>query len=165
MSAVPQLVHDERCLRKNKKKDWSLSFINYPLLLLAKSCKLVPVMLVGVVMLGRRHTRAEYLAVGLITAGVALFSFKPAALEDAELTKEDGGHAGSSGSNLIGLALVRRAEGESGCGGARYGVWLRWPRDVVGPLLCHDWCYLKRGSDPQTCTHLDEFLSSIVRLF
>ncbi|CAM9096602.1 unnamed protein product [Pylaiella littoralis] len=85
---------------------WSLSFINYPLLLLAKSCKLVPVMLVGVVMLGRRHTRAEYLAVGLITAGVALFSFKPAALEDAELTKEDGGHAGSGGSNLIGLALV-----------------------------------------------------------
>lgn len=27
--------------------DWSLQFINYPLLLLAKSCKLVPVMLVG----------------------------------------------------------------------------------------------------------------------
>lgn len=30
------------------RADWSLQFINYPLLLLAKSCKLVPVMLVGI---------------------------------------------------------------------------------------------------------------------
>ena len=88
--------------------DWSLSYINYPLLLLAKSCKLVPVMLVGVVMLGRRHTRAEYLAVALITAGVALFSLKPEAFQEAALDKEGGGEAQGGGSNnLLGLALVR----------------------------------------------------------
>lgn len=93
--------------------DWSLSYINYPLLLLAKSCKLVPVMLVGVVMLGRRHTRAEYLAVALITAGVALFSLKPEAFHEAALTKEGSGDAQGGGSNnLLGLALVRQTETE-----------------------------------------------------
>eukprot|EP00903_Cladosiphon_okamuranus_P014364 g13336.t2 len=86
---------------------WSLSYITYPLLLLAKSCKLVPVMLVGVVMLGRRHTRAEYLAVALITTGVALFSLKPEAFQEAALAKEGGGDTPVGGSNnLLGLALV-----------------------------------------------------------
>ncbi|KAG5192346.1 UDP-Glc/Gal endoplasmic reticulum nucleotide sugar transporter [Tribonema minus] len=55
----------------------SLAYINYPLLLLAKSCKLVPVMVMGFLVSGKRYTRAEYLSVGLITAGVALFSYKP----------------------------------------------------------------------------------------
>ncbi|CAM9154052.1 unnamed protein product, partial [Hapterophycus canaliculatus] len=75
---------------------WSLSYINYPLQLLAKSCKLVPVMLVGVVMLGRRHTRSEYLAVALITAGVALFSLKRGAFQEDSGKDNPGGH-----SNLI----------------------------------------------------------------
>lgn len=90
--------------------DWSLSYINYPLLLLAKSCKLVPVMLVGVVMLGRRHTRAEYLAVALITAGVALFSLKPEAFHDHG--GGGGGAQGGGSNNLLGLALVRQERRE-----------------------------------------------------
>ncbi|CAM9674799.1 unnamed protein product [Scytosiphon promiscuus] len=80
---------------------WSLSYINYPLQLLAKSCKLVPVMLVGVVMLGRRHTRAEYMAVALITAGVALFSLKRGAFQEDSEKDSGGGYT-----NLIGLTLV-----------------------------------------------------------
>lgn len=71
-------------------------------------------MLVGVVMLGRRHTRAEYLAVALITAGVALFSLKPGAFQEAALDKEGSGEAQGGGSNnLLGLALVRE-ERENG---------------------------------------------------
>ncbi|CAM9557658.1 unnamed protein product, partial [Ectocarpus sp. 6 AP-2014] len=85
---------------------WSLSYISYPLLLLAKSCKLVPVMLVGVVLLGRKHTRAEYLAVGLITAGVALFSLKPGAFKEDALGEEGGGDEAGGKNNAIGLALV-----------------------------------------------------------
>lgn len=61
-------------------------------------------------MLGRRHTRAEYLAVGLITAGVALFSLKPGAFQEAALAKEESGYADSGNNNLIGLALVRERE-------------------------------------------------------
>ncbi|CAM9148796.1 unnamed protein product [Choristocarpus tenellus] len=79
----------------------SLKYINYPLLLLAKSCKLVPVMLMGVIMLGRRHTRAEYLSVFLITIGVALFSVKRGSLKEAF-----GGGEGDGENKLIGLVLV-----------------------------------------------------------
>lgn len=102
---------------ENTHIDWSLAYISYPLLLLAKSCKLVPVMLVGVVLLGRRHTRAEYLAVGLITAGVALFSLKPGALKEDALGEEGGEDEAGGKNNAIGLALVR----EGGAGGNRVG--------------------------------------------
>lgn len=65
-------------------------------------------------MLGRKHTRAEYLAVMLITAGVALFSLKPGTVGEA-LGKE----GGADGENrLFGLALVRvRCPGARGWGG------------------------------------------------
>lgn len=65
-------------------------------------------MLVGVVLLGRRHTRSEYLAVGLITAGVALFSLKPSALQEAAFVTAGGGNSDGGNNNLIGLALVRK---------------------------------------------------------
>lgn len=130
--------------------DWSLSYINYPLLLLAKSCKLVPVMLVGVVMLGRRHTRAEYLAVALITAGVALFSLKPEAFQEAALDKEGGGEAQGGGSNnLLGLALVREEKERQKQTGAQTGRLTdkrqrereRW----VNASLILRWSRLKSG--------------------
>ena len=54
-------------------------------------------------MLGRRHTRAEYLAVMLITAGVALFSLKPDTIGEA-LGK---GKSDDAENRLVGLALVR----------------------------------------------------------
>lgn len=107
------MAHTRTCGKHggNTHVDWSLSYISYPLLLLAKSCKLVPVMLVGVVLLGRRHTRAEYLAVGLITAGVALFSLKPGAFKEEALGEEGGGDDAGGKNNAIGLALVREREG------------------------------------------------------
>lgn len=52
----------------------SLRYVDYLTLLLAKSCKLVPVMAVHVVLYRKRFPTYKYLVVGLITTGVSLFS-------------------------------------------------------------------------------------------
>ncbi|CAM9703674.1 unnamed protein product [Chrysoparadoxa australica] len=54
----------------------ALRHLSFPLLVLCKSCKLVPVMLMGYVLRGKTYTRAECSAVALVTIGVTLFSMK-----------------------------------------------------------------------------------------
>jgi solute carrier family 35 (UDP-galactose transporter), member B1 len=78
----------------------SLDYINFPLLVLSKSCKLVPVMLVQTTLFGKRYPWHKVLSVALVTVGVAWFFFlKP-------------GKGGGSGDNsghvdlAVGLALV-----------------------------------------------------------
>jgi len=51
----------------------SLSHINYPTHMLAKSCKLVPVMFMGVVLHRRSYPWRKYLSVFLVTVGVSSF--------------------------------------------------------------------------------------------
>jgi len=51
----------------------SLQFVSYPFQALAKSCKMVPVMLGNVLLGGKRYSALEYLVVLLITGGVVLF--------------------------------------------------------------------------------------------
>ena len=60
--------------------NWSLQYLNYPTRVLFKSSKLVPTMLAGTVMQGRKYSLLEYLAAGGLVAGVVLFT-----LGDAEL--------------------------------------------------------------------------------
>lgn len=52
----------------------SLKYVDYLTMLLAKSCKLVPVMIVGALVYRRTYPFYKYVVVGLITAGVSLFS-------------------------------------------------------------------------------------------
>eukprot|EP00172_Hildenbrandia_rubra_P003423 Plantae.Rhodophyta-Hildenbrandia_rubra.ctg5487.p1 GENE.Plantae.Rhodophyta-Hildenbrandia_rubra.ctg5487~~Plantae.Rhodophyta-Hildenbrandia_rubra.ctg5487.p1 ORF type:complete len:361 (-),score=32.27 Plantae.Rhodophyta-Hildenbrandia_rubra.ctg5487:845-1927(-) len=54
----------------------ALRHMSYPMQALGKSCKMIPVMLLGVVIRKKRYTTRDYACVGLITFGVALFSFK-----------------------------------------------------------------------------------------
>lgn len=54
----------------------SLNYINYPMLLLAKSSKLVPVMLLSCIINGKRYSASQIFSVALISLGVALFSCK-----------------------------------------------------------------------------------------
>lgn len=54
----------------------ALRYMSYPMQALGKSCKMIPVMLLGVAIRGRKYSRREYFSVLLITIGVALFSFK-----------------------------------------------------------------------------------------
>lgn len=62
------------CTSATLFSSWALSSVTYPTQLLAKSCKLVPVMLLGWVLHGRRYRRAEYVAVVLITLGVVFYT-------------------------------------------------------------------------------------------
>ncbi|NWI41237.1 S35B1 protein, partial [Picathartes gymnocephalus] len=55
----------------------ALQFVSYPTQVLGKSCKPIPVMLLGVTLLRKRYPPAKYLCVLLIVAGVALFLYKP----------------------------------------------------------------------------------------
>jgi len=91
-------------------------------MLLAKSCKLVPVMFMGWVLSGETYSRAQILAVAAISLGVALFTIKPKdlvalGLENvaaqfmtpeklAQATTLDAGDGDTLGRRLIGLALV-----------------------------------------------------------
>jgi solute carrier family 35 (UDP-galactose transporter), member B1 len=56
----------------------ALNHMSYPMQALGKSCKMIPVMLMGIVIRRRRYRPREFFCVFLVTAGVALFSFKPA---------------------------------------------------------------------------------------
>lgn len=51
----------------------ALSFITYPAMVLGKSCKLVPVMLMNVVLYRRKFAPHKYLVVLMVTAGITIF--------------------------------------------------------------------------------------------
>ncbi|KAI7803798.1 solute carrier family 35 member B1 [Triplophysa rosa] len=55
----------------------ALQYVNYPTQVLGKSCKPIPVMILGVTILRKKYTMAKYLCVFLIVTGVALFLYKP----------------------------------------------------------------------------------------
>ena len=51
----------------------SLRYIDYPTQILGKSCKLVPVMLMNIVLYRRKFAFHKYLVVGIVSAGISLF--------------------------------------------------------------------------------------------
>ncbi|XP_012681428.1 solute carrier family 35 member B1 [Clupea harengus] len=55
----------------------ALQYVNYPTQVLGKSCKPIPVMILGVTILRKKYPLAKYLCVVLIVSGVALFLYKP----------------------------------------------------------------------------------------
>lgn len=52
----------------------ALRNISYPAQVLAKSCKMVPVMIMGTLIGGKRYSAAEYVSAGMIAAGVSVFA-------------------------------------------------------------------------------------------
>lgn len=53
----------------------SLKHVDYPTMVLAKSCKLIPVMIMSFLVYRKTFKAVEYLSVVLISAGVFLFTF------------------------------------------------------------------------------------------
>jgi UDP-galactose transporter B1 len=90
---------------------FSLKFIPYPLMVLAKSSKQVPVMFMGIFVFKQKYPWYKYLSVFLVCGGVAMFTLcKPEAQSDDD-------HHGNSGKNeysylpekfrlLIGIILI-----------------------------------------------------------
>eukprot|EP01006_Ploeotia_vitrea_P005186 TRINITY_DN116566_c0_g1_i1.p1 TRINITY_DN116566_c0_g1~~TRINITY_DN116566_c0_g1_i1.p1 ORF type:complete len:333 (+),score=3.84 TRINITY_DN116566_c0_g1_i1:36-1001(+) len=72
---------------------WALRYIDYPLLLLSKSSKLIPVMLMKVVLYRVKFGIHQYISVLLITVGLVGFSYKP---------RDEGGQ----GATYLGIFLV-----------------------------------------------------------
>ncbi|KAG0269647.1 UDP-galactose transporter [Linnemannia exigua] len=77
----------------------ALKHIDYPTMILTKSCKLVPVMLMNILLYRRKFPTYKYICVALVTIGVSGFMlFAP--LDDHK------GKKGAATSSLYGLALV-----------------------------------------------------------
>ncbi|KAH6571962.1 hypothetical protein BASA50_006748 [Batrachochytrium salamandrivorans] len=77
----------------------ALKHIDYPTLVLGKSCKLIPVMLMNFLIYGRTFSMQKYLVVFLITLGVSCFMM----LQPVDATKPSKGAVPSS---VIGISLL-----------------------------------------------------------
>ncbi|KAG6909295.1 hypothetical protein DXG01_001239 [Tephrocybe rancida] len=85
----------------------ALSYISYPAMVLGKSCKLVPVMIMNVLLYRRRFAPHKYLVVVMVTLGITIFM----GLGDS---KAEAKHAAKAGNalattpyaNVIGIAYL-----------------------------------------------------------
>lgn len=80
----------------------ALKYVSYPLQALAKSCKLVPVLLGGMLLLGKRYGWHKYASVALVTAGITAFQFAG----DKAAGKAHTAAAPAAGGELFGGALL-----------------------------------------------------------
>ncbi|PRP88931.1 Drug/Metabolite Transporter (DMT) Superfamily [Planoprotostelium fungivorum] len=74
----------------------ALQYVSFPTSVLAKSCKPIPVMLMGLIVLGKKQTTTKYICVSLITGGIAVFM----------MAGGSGKHKAESSDSLYGLILL-----------------------------------------------------------
>lgn len=80
----------------------SLQYVDYITFILAKSCKLVPVMLLHVTLYRKRYPFYKYAVVAMVTAGVAIFT-----LQSSSGSKKKGASSNSVyGLVLLGINLI-----------------------------------------------------------
>ncbi|KAG6811373.1 hypothetical protein H0H92_007758 [Tricholoma furcatifolium] len=85
----------------------ALSYISYPAMVLGKSCKLVPVMIMNVLLYRRRFAPHKYIVVLMVTAGITIFM----GLGDPKAQAKHAAKSGTTQSNtpyaeLIGVAYL-----------------------------------------------------------
>ncbi|XP_077996584.1 solute carrier family 35 member B1-like isoform X2 [Glandiceps talaboti] len=64
--------------------NWALRHVSYPTQVLGKSCKPIPVMLLGVFFARKRYNLAKYLCVLLIVLGITMFMYKDNVSTDSD---------------------------------------------------------------------------------
>ncbi|KAI0024787.1 UAA transporter [Xylariomycetidae sp. FL0641] len=85
----------------------SLAHIDYITFLLAKSCKLLPVMFLHITLFRRRYPLYKYLVVAAVTAGVAVFTLHSGKAHKKGSSSQGGGGTNSTwGLLLLGINLL-----------------------------------------------------------
>lgn len=79
----------------------SLRYIDYPTQILGKSCKLVPVMLMNIVLYRRRFALHKYLVVATVTFGISLFMLYAPSSSGGQHGKK-----GAASNSLFGISLL-----------------------------------------------------------
>lgn len=80
----------------------ALNHVSYPAMVLAKSCKLIPVMLMNVLLYRRKFAPHKYLVVSMVTAGITMFM----GFGDSGSGKKHGDKSASGGSSIIGITYL-----------------------------------------------------------
>jgi UDP-galactose transporter B1 len=82
----------------------ALSYISYPAMVLGKSCKLIPVMIMNVILYRRRFAPHKYLVVFMVTTGITLFMHFG---NDTKKSKHNSAQAPQTPyANLIGITYL-----------------------------------------------------------
>ncbi|KAH0832200.1 UDP-galactose transporter [Lanmaoa asiatica] len=84
----------------------ALSYITYPTMVLGKSCKLVPVMLMNFLLYRRKFAPHKYLVVAFVTAGISVFMFFGNERPSKATSNKTSDGAQSSHLQLIGIAYL-----------------------------------------------------------
>ena len=80
----------------------AMSYISFPMVILVKTCKPVPVMTVGIMLYGTRYKWWKYLTMFLLCLGIALFSYFKTSNEKVSSEQQNL----DTTSTLIGIGLV-----------------------------------------------------------
>jgi len=91
----------------------ALDFVSFPFQVLAKSCKMIPVLLGSMYFLGKKYSLAKYLSVAIMTLGVGMFFW-------FEKKGDKGGKGGAHGgadTSLMGIALITASLAFDGASG------------------------------------------------
>lgn len=84
----------------------ALSYITYPTMVLGKSCKLVPVMLMNFLLYRRKFAPHKYLVVALVTTGISVFMFFGSEKPSKATSNKTSDGAQSPYLQLIGVAYL-----------------------------------------------------------
>ena len=82
----------------------ALSYISYPAMVLGKSCKLVPVMIMNILLYRRRFAPHKYLVVFMVTAGITIFMGLGDDKSKSAKAKNSNSHTPYA--NLIGISYL-----------------------------------------------------------
>lgn len=74
----------------------ALKYLSFPSQVLSKSCKIIPVMLVGIVVNKKTYPLLDYIEALAITAGVAIFTF----------SEKSGSHDDDTSDSMYGVTLI-----------------------------------------------------------